>query len=106
MPSVVLQKGNLLNAVTGTGAGAATVLDKIYRTFTFFKKITGAFTGLVVAFEGSLDGINWFSLGSDATTAAGVTFVVDKPCSYVRANVTTFTGGTNVSVDFVASYES
>jgi hypothetical protein len=73
-------------------------LNRPHRSFTFQKTITGVFSALVVNFEGSVDGINWFQLGTDATTAAGATVCVDKPCRYVRANVTTFTGGTGVAV--------
>jgi hypothetical protein len=57
------------------------------------------FSALVVNYEGSLDGTNWFQIGTDNTLTAGVTFVVDKPVRHVRANVATFTDGTNVSVD-------
>lgn len=91
----------LLNAATGTGAGSAFNMWKVHRTFTFYKRISGVFAALVISYEGSLDGINWFVLGTDSTTTAGATFVVDKPCRYARANVTTFTGGTNVSVDMI-----
>lgn len=86
------------NLFTGIAAGVAYDLRQIYKTFAFMKLINGVFSALSVTFEGSLDGINWYTLGTDATTSAGVTFVVDKPCRYVRANVTGFTGGTNTSV--------
>lgn len=92
----------ILNNATGIGAGTSTDLWRIAKSFTFFKRITGVFTGLVINYEGSLDNVNWFQIGTDNTTAAGPTFVVDKGCRYVRANVATFTGGTNVSVDMVA----
>lgn len=94
-------KINLLNAATGTGAGSMAVLDKVYSTFSVFKRITGIFSALVVSIEGSLDGTNWFQIGTDSTVNAGVTSIVDKPVLYIRANCTTFTGGTNVSVDVI-----
>jgi hypothetical protein len=100
--AVVIQKGNLLNAATATGPGPTTVLDKIYRTFAFNKRVTGGFAALVVNYEGSIDGTNWYQLGTDNAVTAAPTFTVDKPAAYVRANVATFTGGTNVSVDFAA----
>lgn len=93
------ERSVLLNAATGTGAGAALNLYDTHHIFTFYKRVTGVFTALALSYEGSLDGTNWFQLGTDNTTGAGVTFVVDKPVRYVRANVTTFTDGTNVSVD-------
>jgi hypothetical protein len=92
-------RSTILNAATATGAGPGMDLYGSASIFTFYKRITGVFTGLVVNYEGSLDGTNWFQIGTDNTTSAGVTFVVDKPVKHIRANVTTFTGGTNVSVD-------
>jgi len=68
-----------------------------------FKTIAGVFSALVVALEGSIDGTNWFVLGTDSTTAAGVTIVTDKPVLYLRGNVTTFTGGTSVSADVIVA---
>lgn len=91
----------LLNAATGTGAGTGYGLSIPHHTFTFSKTISGAFGALVVNYEGSLDNVTWFQIGTDATTAAGATFAVDKPVLFVRANVATFTGGTSVSVDML-----
>lgn len=95
------QRSTLLNAVGVTGPGNSSSMGEAYSTFTFMKTVTGVFTVLVVNYEGSLDGVNWFQLGTDNTLVAGPTFVVDKPCLFVRGNVATFTGGTSVSVDFV-----
>lgn len=92
---------NLLNAATGTGASPGYDLGIPHHTFTFNKTISGVFGALVVNYEGSLDGINWFQLASDNATTAAASFAVDKPVRYVRANVATFTGGTSVSVDML-----
>ena len=92
----------ILNAATGTGAGAGYDCAIPYRTFTFHKSVTGTFAALVVAYEGSLDGTSWLQLGTDNTTTAAATFVVDKPVRRVRANVTTFTDGTTVTVKVLA----
>lgn len=95
-------KINLLNAATGTGAGPAGSgydLGLPCHIFTFNKTISGGFAALVVNYEGSMDGTNWYQIGTDNTTTAAPTFVVDKPCRYIRANVATFTGGTSVTVD-------
>lgn len=97
--SFVATPSNILNGVSGVGPGGTLNLYGIYRTFTFMKRIAGTFTALTVNYEGSLDGWAWFQLGSDATLNAGPTFVVDRPCAFIRANVATFTGGTSVSVD-------
>ncbi len=97
--SAMNDPSTILKNATGTGAGSALILYGTYGTFTFYKRITGVFSALVVNYEGSLDGTNWFQLGTDNTLTAGATFVTDKPCKFVRANVGTFTGGTDVSVD-------
>lgn len=102
MSSIVFQKGTLLNAVTGTGTGPVFSFDKPYRSFSFNKRITGVFSALVIAFEGSIDGLNWFQVGTDNAVTAAPTFVADKPVMYLRGNCTTFTGGTNTTVDFLA----
>lgn len=99
--AIVLSSKNLLNAVTGTGPSAAFALDKVYRNFTFNKRITGVFSALVVNYEGSIDGTNWYQIGTDNAVTAAPSFIVDRPCLYVRANCATFTGGTNLSVDVV-----
>ncbi len=105
MPPVLNDKCPL-GFVGGTGAfptGVGFDLRRIHRTFTFMKTITGVFSALVVNYEGSMDGNNWYQIGTDNTTAAGATFIADKPCRYVRANITTFTGGTGVAVDLLPS---
>lgn len=91
----------ILNAATVIAPGLGVPLYTPQSMFTFMKTVVGAFTGLTVAYEGSLDNLNWFALGSDNTLVAGATFVVDKPCLFVRANVTAFAGGTNVTVDMI-----
>lgn len=90
-----------MNAAIAAGAGNPYPLVSSYATFTFYKRVTGVFTALNVNYEGSLDGVNFYQIGTDATVGNGATFCVDKPCRYVRANITTFTGGTNVSVDML-----
>lgn len=92
-------------AFTSAVVGAAYDLRQMCKTFTFMKTTVqgGGFSALSVTFEGSLDGTNWYTLATDATTANGVTFVVDKPSRFVRLNVGTFTGGTSVSAMVGAS---
>jgi hypothetical protein len=87
-----------VGSATAFPTGSGFSLVKPHRTFTFQKTVTGVFTVLVVNYEGSLDGINWYQLGTDNTLTAAATFCVDKPSRYVRANITTFTGGTGVAV--------
>lgn len=96
--TLLLQK----NAAGTDSAPNRTInLGRVCRTFTFDKTVNGVFSALVVNFEGSLDGSRWFQLGTDNTTGASTTFVVDKPTLWLRANVGTFTGGTDVTVKAV-----
>lgn len=99
------QKFSLLSLKTATGIDTNRIiaLDRVCRSFTMYKTVNGVFSALAVALEGSIDGTNWFTLGTDNTVVAGPTHVVDKPCLFIRANVTTFTGGTNVSADCVVA---
>lgn len=104
MPALIADATPLMTAAnasslhTAAAAGAAYDLRQVCKTFTFMKLATGPFSVLVANFEGSLDGVNWYLLGTDNTLVNGVTFVVDKPARYVRLNIGTFTGGTNVAV--------
>ena len=93
--AVVIATKQLQNANLTTGVGTAFALDKVYRNFSFNKRVggTGAFSALVVNYEGSIDGTNWFLLGTDNTLTSAPTFVVDKPTLHVRANIATATVG-------------
>jgi hypothetical protein len=99
MAATVHRYAVLQNAATGTGTGTPLFLDRVYRTYTLNKRVTGGFAALVVNYEGTIDGINWFQIGTDNAVTAAPTFIADRPCLGIRANVATFTGGTNVSVD-------
>jgi hypothetical protein len=100
--STTFSEQRLLNAAVATGASPAFDLVRPHRTFTFEKNIAGVFTVLVVNYEGSMNGTTWYQIGTDNAITAAVSFAVDKPCRYVRANVTTFTGGTSVTVGVLA----
>lgn len=89
----------ILNNAVAVGPGNSFNLFIPYSAFTFVKRVNGVFTALTVNFEGSLDNNVWYQIGTDATVGNGATFVVDRASRYIRANVATFTGGTNVSVD-------
>lgn len=104
MVSTMNEPTRLANAITANGiypSAAGTRLFTPQKTFTFMKTVVGVFTTLVVTLEGSLDGNNWFTLGSDNTIANGATFVVDRPCLFVRANITSFASGTSATVDML-----
>ena len=78
----------LLSAVTATGASKAMQCDAGSPAFLQVSGITTA----TVAFQGSLDGSSWSTLGS-ALTADGLVTVANAP-KYLRANCTAYTSGT------------
>lgn len=108
MPTPVLARGQvntILNAATATGAGTAYQVPLKNRnwgdwttTFVWQVNVDGTFSGLSVNLEGSLDGVNWSTLSNIAVNGSGMEVVASSPVAFVRANVVTFTGGTNVSV--------
>ena len=77
----------LLSAVGATGASKAVQADAGEPAFLQVSGITTA----TVAFQGSLDGTNWSTIGS-ALTANGIVIVQNAP-KYLRANVTAWTSG-------------
>ncbi len=95
----------ILNAATATGAGSTwnTPLTGVasgnYATsFMWQVNTVGTFTALSVTLQGSLDGVNWTTLDTNANVAGGAQYKVAGPVAFLRANVGTFTGGTSVSV--------
>jgi hypothetical protein len=78
----------LLSAVTATGASKAIQADGGQPAFLQVSGITSA----TVAFQGSLDGTNWSTLGT-SLTADGLTTVANAP-KYLRANCTVYVSGT------------
>jgi hypothetical protein len=88
-----------LTAVSATGGGTA--LDGLAVRTTAVMSVTtssGVSAGSV-QLQGSLDGTNWFALGSPVTTSAASTttpvIVTGTAVRFVRANVATaITGGT------------
>lgn len=74
--------------------------------FVFQVTVANVSTNVVVRFEGSLDGTNFFALQSPDTTITsnGTTgyFFSGRPLKFVRGNLVTITGGTP-SVTFVIS---
>lgn len=100
--STTFSEQRLLNAAVATGASQTFDLVRPHRIFTFEKNVAGVFTVLVVNYEGSMNGVTWYQIGTDNTLVAAATFAIDKPCRYVRANVATFTGGTSVTVGVLA----
>jgi len=81
----------LLNSAVAAGASRAVQSDAGNPAFL---QVTGITTA-TVAFEGSLDGTTFFTLGT-ALTANGLVTVAVAP-NYLRANCTAYTSGTIVA---------
>jgi hypothetical protein len=78
----------LLNAVTATGASKAVQAEGGLPAFLQVNGITTA----TVAFQGSLDGTNYYTIGT-ALTADGIVTIANAP-KYLRANCTVYVSGT------------
>lgn len=81
----------LLNSVVAAGASRAVQADAGEPAFL---QVTGITTA-TVAFQGSLDGTTFFTLGT-ALTADGLV-TVDVAPKYLRANCTAYTSGTIIA---------
>ena len=78
----------LLSAVTATGASQAVQADAGQPAFLQVSGITIA----TVAFQGSLDGTTFATIGT-ALTADGIVTIANAP-KYLRANCTVYVSGT------------
>ena len=78
----------LLSAVVATGASKAVQADAGQSAFL---QVTGITTA-TVAFQGSLDGTTFATIGT-ALTADGIVTIANAP-KYLRANCTAYTSGT------------
>ena len=78
----------LLNAVVATGASTAVQADAGQPAFL---QVSGINVG-TVAFQGSLDGTTFATIGT-ALTADGIVTIANAP-KYLRANCTAYTSGT------------
>ena len=78
----------LLSAVVATGASKAVQADAGQPAFLQVSGITSA----TVAFQGSLDGTTFATIGT-ALTADGIVTIANAP-KYLRANCTVYVTGT------------
>jgi len=78
----------LLSAVVATGASTAVQADAGQPAFL---QVSGITVG-TVAFQGSLDGTTFATIGT-ALTADGIVTIANAP-KYLRANCTAYTSGT------------
>lgn len=91
-----------LQSVTATGAGTSIGFGVVRRSFAAQIVTAGGPTALSVTIELSLDGVNWFPAVT-STQTTGDLLLVDKPAIFARANLTTLTGGTGVTVRIAAA---
>ncbi len=105
----ILAPTTILNAVTGPGAGLAFAVPQ-YRpgrggeaVFVWEVRLTGSPTSVQVDLEGSIDGSNWYQLGSHTATTDALNWTLDKPVLFVRGNVVTLSGGTSPTATVVVS---
>ena len=108
----------ILNAATSTGPGSAFGVPAtpsaqrggFIQTMAWQIVTTGSPTGLSVTLQGSLDGVNWFAIGSAVTTATltllNLASANAGPYAFIRANVNTLSGGTTPTVTVLLSLGS
>lgn len=87
-----------MDRLTANGSTSAINLGHVCKTFTFQTVVTGTPTSFTLTYQGSLDGVNWFTLGTSTATAGDAQHIVDKPAMFVRATLSALTGGTAPSV--------
>jgi hypothetical protein len=108
------QVNTILNAATATGPGSAFAVPSAspgYRgfiqTMAWQINTTGSPSGLSATLQGSLDGVNWFNIGSAVTTAILTVVNLSNanagPYAFIRANLGTLTGGTTPTVTVLLS---
>jgi len=95
----------LLAAVTSAQASAAfavpltrTDTGDYMENFTWQLTDTGSPSSVSCQLQGSLDGSNWFNIGAAALTAPGLQTIATTPLAFIRANLTTLSGGTSPTV--------
>ena len=89
----------LLNGVTSAGAGTSYWLGFLPVNHTWQVIYTGTASVLDIKLQGSVDNSNWFDLDTyDTASSPTMRHVVNKPVSYIRANLVTFTNGTTMTV--------
>lgn len=101
----------ILDAVTATGAGSSWQVRSGATEHTLQLTCTGSPTSVAVIFEGSLDGSTWFPLAvhiwdsTEIANQAAMFHISSKFITYMRANVTTLTGGTSPTLTCLYDWE-
>ncbi len=87
-----------LDGVTATGAGSTFDLGSPASSWAIQVVATGSPIACIVDVEGSLDGQNWYTLGTWSKVSldfGDIAFISNKPVLYIRANLKTLTGGSS-----------
>lgn len=91
-----------LSAVTTTGAGNAVNFSQPRRNISMQVVYTSNPSPVKVTLEGTIDGVDWFTLATFDTGAASVNKDIVQSNNFsvlsARANLVTLTGGTNPTV--------
>jgi len=94
---------NTFAALTSTGQTPSfnvVALSPISHTVQIL--LTGSPTGCAVQLEGSLDNTNWENLsGTQDCTSVTMFHVVNRTVPHVRGNLTTLSGGSSPTVQFL-----
>ena len=102
MPVLNFAGAKSIDAALATGAGTAFSCEgcKSYGIQVVLGGTVVA-TGCVVVVQGTLDGTNYFTIGTWTLASQSdkdIVFIIDKPCQKIRANCTTLSGGTAPTV--------
>lgn len=87
-----------LNAVAATGNGTSFNLGTTHKDFGFQVTTTGSPTTIAVQLQGSLDGANWSNIGNSQSAAGLYAVSPSAPCTWVRAQLNTLSGGSSPTV--------
>jgi hypothetical protein len=97
--AVFAQQRYSSTTLTTTGTTASQLVEANYHTVQAIP--TGSPSACTLRLEGSLDAVNWFDVSGTQTCTSSVMFHVDgKPLTFVRVNLLTWTGGTNVVITY------
>jgi hypothetical protein len=93
------QTRETIETLTAAGTTSAVRAETNHHTLQVI--VSGSPSACTVRLEGSLDNSNFFDLSGTQTCTSNLMFHVDgKPVTYVRANLLTWTGGTNAVVRY------
>jgi hypothetical protein len=82
-----------------SAAGTTSAVQVGAVNHTLQVNVTATPSACAIQLEGSLDNVNWQNLsGSQSCTSSTMFHVDGKPITWVRANLTSFTGSGNVTI--------